>query len=62
MAESGIYITSHKLVKAIPNAECCDCGKEAADYSGKYYWIIYHGRIVYCPKCAENEGWMREEC
>lgn len=59
--ESGKYVTKNQLLKVIPNAECCDCGLEADNYSGLYKWIIYHKKIVYCPRCAEHEGWGFEE-
>lgn len=57
LEETGIYIPRDMLLRKYPFAECCDCGAQVDDYSGKHKWIIYHKNIIYCPKCAYHEGW-----
>jgi len=55
------YIAADKLVKLKPNAECCDCGADPSEYGGQYLWVFHDNRLVYCPECADNEGWLLEE-
>jgi len=44
------------LAKQFPNASCCDCGREVAYASEDQMWAICNEKMVYCPKCAEEEG------
>ena len=60
LVESGIYITRDRLLKLRPSAECCDCGLKPDQYSGKHMWILYND-VIYCPDCAEGEGWAVED-
>lgn len=50
------YIPAYKLLRLKPNAECCDCAKEVDDAPDNEVWTIWNGNIIYCPKCARNEG------
>jgi hypothetical protein len=50
------YITVDNLLKLEPNAECSDCSKEANDAPTEQTWVIYNKTVIYCPKCADDEG------
>ncbi len=50
------YITAAQLLHIKPNAECCDCSKEVDGAPEEQIWTIWNKSIIYCPKCANNEG------
>jgi hypothetical protein len=51
-----IFLPVYKLLEIVPNAECSDCSKEAEDAPEEQIWVIYNKSVIYCPKCAEYEG------
>ena len=53
---SAKHITAASLVKQMPNAECCDCSKEADAAHEEETWTIWNQKIIYCPRCARYEG------
>jgi hypothetical protein len=59
MNRPAIHVNIVDLVKHNRNAECCDCGQEAAEAAennDEQIWTIWHNIHIYCPACAANEG------
>jgi hypothetical protein len=59
MNRPAVHVNVGKLVRANPLAECCDCGKEAAEAAEDYpeqVWTVWQSIHIYCPTCATNEG------
>ena len=54
---SARHLSATDLLQLKPEAECCDCALEV-DGSGheEQIWTIWNGSMIYCPKCAQNEG------
>ena len=53
------HFTAEKLLRMKPNASCCDCGLEVDEVAHDHpqqVWTIWNGTMIYCPKCAANEG------
>lgn len=56
MSNHRVPATAWDLFRMNPAADCCDCGTEAAERPEEEIWIIWHGRMFYCPRCAQKEG------
>lgn len=50
------HIAVWNLLQLKPNADCCDCGKEADGSPKEEVWTIRTKNLIYCPKCASYEG------
>ena len=53
---SAKYIRADNLATIDPEAHCWDCGDEAAKSPPEDIWTIWNDDILYCPRCAEDEG------
>jgi hypothetical protein len=50
------HVKAYRLLATKPGASCCDCGKEVGDAPEEQIWTIWNRKMIYCPKCAKNEG------